>query len=145
MTDRSRDRLFRGYGPLVGFAAVFLAVAVLVPSQQREVRVEAAASNAKGSALSTDDTVAAEVEGSTETAPGADGATGADPTGTAGTGGTAGGAGAHGRTGQGGAAAGANTGPAKVAGCGAAQVPGDPYSPRACSSPAPTAAPPHAA
>ena len=46
MTDRSRDRLFRGYGPLVGFAAVFLAVAVLVPSQQREVRVEAAASNA---------------------------------------------------------------------------------------------------
>ena len=36
-----RDRLFRGYGPLVGFMAVFLAIAVLVPSQQREVRVEA--------------------------------------------------------------------------------------------------------
>lgn len=36
----AKDRLFRGYGPLVGFTAVFLAIAVLVPSQQREVRVE---------------------------------------------------------------------------------------------------------
>ena len=35
-----KDRLFRGYGPLIGFTAVFLAIAVLVPSQQREVRVE---------------------------------------------------------------------------------------------------------
>ena len=41
MSSPVRDRLFRGYGPLVGFTAVFLAVAVLVPSQQREVRVEA--------------------------------------------------------------------------------------------------------
>ena len=54
MADRSRDRLFRGYGPLVGFAAVFLAVAVLVPSQQREVRVAAGASNGKASSLSTE-------------------------------------------------------------------------------------------
>ena len=40
MTPSPRDRLFRGYGPLIGFTALFLAIAVLVPSQQREVRVE---------------------------------------------------------------------------------------------------------
>ncbi len=39
MSSPTKDRLFRGYGPLVGFAAVFLAIAVLVPSQQREVTV----------------------------------------------------------------------------------------------------------
>nr|HNH97002.1 hypothetical protein [Microthrixaceae bacterium] len=55
MADGARDRLFRGYGPLIGFAAIFLAVAVLVPSQQREVRVEAAGGSGSGSELSSDD------------------------------------------------------------------------------------------
>jgi len=131
MADRSRDRLFRGYGPLVGFAAVFLAVAVLVPSQQREVRVAAGASNGKASSLSTEDTIAADVEGTSETVPGSDAVTGTDASGAASADGTAGGGTANGRGSKGGAAGGAaaNTGPAKVAGCGAAQVPGDPYSP----------------
>ena len=40
MSAPARDRLFRGYGPLIGFTAVFLAIAVLVPSQQREIRTE---------------------------------------------------------------------------------------------------------
>jgi hypothetical protein len=40
VTSGARDRLFRGYGPLIGFTALFLAIAVLVPSQQREVRIE---------------------------------------------------------------------------------------------------------
>ena len=61
-----RDRLFRGYGPLIGFTAVFLAVAVLVPSQQREVRVESA--NATGAEASADGSPDAEVEGVTDTA-----------------------------------------------------------------------------
>ncbi len=123
MADGAKDRLFRGYGPLIGFAAVFLAVAVLVPSQQREVRVEAAGSSADGTELTTDD---ASVAGATETVPldpAAAAAAGADGTGGGSTGGgAAGGGGAK-------AGAGANSGPAKVAGCGAAQIPGDPYSP----------------
>ena len=124
MADGARDRLFRGYGPLIGFAAIFLAVAVLVPSQQREVRVEAAGGSGSGSELSSDD---ASVAGATETVPGSDAALG---TTDASLGGTAGGAGG-GAGGAGGANAkgGSNSGPAKVAGCGAAQIPGDPYSP----------------
>ena len=59
--SRAKDRLFRGYGPLIGFAAAFLAVAVLVPSQQREVRVEAANSG-DDSSLTAED---AEVAGAT--------------------------------------------------------------------------------
>ncbi len=121
--SRAKDRLFRGYGPLIGFAAAFLAVAVLVPSQQREVRVEAANSG-DDSSLTAED---AEVAGATETVPGEDVALGADAAA-----GEAGGSGAAGSGAGGPGAAGAkgsNTGPAKVAGCGAAQVPGDPYSP----------------
>ncbi|MEI2699518.1 MAG: hypothetical protein V9E94_14720 [Microthrixaceae bacterium] len=72
--SRAKDRLFRGYGPLIGFAAAFLAVAVLVPSQQREVRVEAANSG-DDSSLTAED---AEVAGATETVPGEDVALGAD-------------------------------------------------------------------
>ncbi len=118
-----RDRLFRGYGPLIGFAAVFLAVAILVPSQQREVRVESAsasASSRKGAA--GDPTDEAAVEGASESAtdPAA-----IDPNAAAAAGGAGGGAG--GVNGSGGK--GSNTGPAKIAGCGRAQVPGDPYSP----------------
>ncbi|RUP36148.1 MAG: hypothetical protein EKK60_15705 [Gordonia sp. (in: high G+C Gram-positive bacteria)] len=65
--------------------------------------------------------------GATETVPGSDAALG---TTDASLGGTAGGAGG-GAGGAGGANAkgGSNSGPAKVAGCGAAQIPGDPYSP----------------
>jgi len=124
MADGARDRLFRGYGPLIGFAAIFLAVAVLVPSQQREVRVEAAGGSGSGSELSSDD---ASVAGATETVPGSEtglDATGASLDGTGAAGGTAGG-GAGGANAKGGS----NSGPPKVAGCGAAQVPGDPYSP----------------
>ena len=123
MADGARDRLFRGYGPLIGFAAVFLAVAVLVPSQQREVRVENAGSSADESSVSADD---AAVAGASETVPGADAAAGTvDPSAAGGNvGGAAGGAGG-GKNG----ATGSTTGPAKVAGCGAAQIPGDPYSP----------------
>jgi len=116
--------LFRGYGPLIGFAAIFLAVAVLVPSQQREVRVEAAGGSGSGSELSSDD---ASVAGATETVPGSEtglDATGASLDGTGAAGGTAGG-GAGGANAKGGS----NSGPPKVAGCGAAQIPGDPYSP----------------
>ena len=124
MADGARDRLFRGYGPLIGFAAIFLAVAVLVPSQQREVRVEAAGGSGSGSELSSDD---ASVAGATETVPGSEtglDATGASLDGTGAAGGTAGG-GAGGANAKGGS----NSGPPKVAGCGAAQIPGDPYSP----------------
>ena len=122
MADGARDRLFRGYGPLIGFAAIFLAVAVLVPSQQREVRVESAGSSTDDSSVSAED---AEVAGATETVPGADAAAaGLDPSATGSAGGGPGGSGGgkNGPTGR-------NTGPAKVAGCGAAQIPGDPYSP----------------
>ncbi len=123
MADGARDRLFRGYGPLIGFAAIFLAVAVLVPSQQREVRVESAGSSADDSSVSAED---AEVAGATETVPGADAAAAGalDPSADVSTGGGPGGSGGgkNGPTGR-------NTGPAKVAGCGAAQIPGDPYSP----------------
>lgn len=72
MTSPARDRLFRGYGPLVGFAAAFLAISLLVPSQQREVRVEPAADLglATPRVAETDDELAedAEVAGVTEEA-----------------------------------------------------------------------------
>ena len=126
-----RDRLFRGYGPLIGFAAIFLTVAVLVPSQQREVRIESAnAGSARATRAGTGD---ATVDAATDTAlPGGT----VDPA-SAGTGAGAGGASSAGsggaRTGGGpngpGALAGSAAGPPKVAGCGASQVPGDPYSP----------------
>lgn len=97
---------------------------MLVPSQQREVRVEAAGGSGSGSELSSDD---ASVAGATETVPGSEtglDATGASLDGTGAAGGTAGG-GAGGANAKGGS----NSGPPKVAGCGAAQIPGDPYSP----------------
>ncbi len=123
----ARDRLFRGYGPLIGFAAVFLAVAVLVPSQQREVRVEAgAAGSVRGSAVSgdasADEEVApdASVEDATLDPAAADAA-------AAGAGGGTTGGGAGGVNGV--AAGGSTSGPPKVSGCAGPQIPGDPYSP----------------
>src|SRR5690606_25856582 len=62
MIPSARDRLFRGYGPLIGFTAVFLAIAVLVPSQQREVRVEPL----EESALTSDPEVLDESEAAEE-------------------------------------------------------------------------------
>jgi len=123
----ARDRLFRGYGPLIGFAAVFLAVAVLVPSQQREVRVEAgAAGSVRRSAVSgdasADEEVApdASVEDATLDPAAADAA-------AAGAGGGTTGGGAGGVNGV--AAGGSTSGPPKVSGCAGPQIPGDPYSP----------------
>lgn len=129
--ERPRDRLFRGYGPLIGFTAVFLAIAVLVPSQQREVRVEPVdstelAGGGSGSladgddgAITDDGAGGAEVAGTTQDAAGAGGADGAG-------GGPGGGAGSGGAGG-----AGTGGGPANVAGCAdrPLQIPGDPYSP----------------
>jgi len=76
MIPSARDRLFRGYGPLIGFTAVFLAIAVLVPSQQREVRVEPL----EESALTSDPEVLDESEAAEE--PGAEDADAEASTGT---------------------------------------------------------------
>ena len=74
MTTPARDRLFRGYGPLVGFTAAFLAIAVLVPSQQREIRTEpyqdsgfvAEVDPDGAEEVAGEDEAAAEVAGATE-------------------------------------------------------------------------------
>jgi len=122
--------LFRGYGPLIGFTAVFLAIAVLVPSQQREVRVEPGGAGGPGGldaevAGITDEALDPAAAGADPAAVGADPAAGVDPGSVAG-----GGPGGPGSVGGGpGGPAGANRGPASVAGCGPQQVPGDPYSP----------------
>ncbi|MFZ4518521.1 MAG: hypothetical protein ACOYOP_09035 [Microthrixaceae bacterium] len=122
-----KDRLFRGYGPLIGFAAIFLAVAVLVPSQQREVRtVESAGATARRTAAAQPDAEVAGAEeeaGSTDPAATDPAAAGADPA----AGGAAPSGPAAGAT-PGGPGAAAK-GPPTVAGCGSAQVPGDPYAP----------------
>lgn len=123
---RPADRLFRGYGPLVAFTALFLAIAVAVPSQQREVRVEAAGSSAassrRGSGGGSEDVPGAEVAGEALEA-GADGTA----AGSGGAGGATGGG--AGRAGGPGAGGGNRSGPPQLAPCGDAQVPGDPYSP----------------
>ena len=119
--NHPRDRLFRGYGPLIGFAAMFLAVAVLVPSKQREVRVEAAGGGgtpgletAEEAELAPEATGEAAVEGAAVDDAAAVGGTDA---GTGGAGTAVSGPG------------GARSGPPRAAGCGPFQVPGDPYSP----------------
>lgn len=121
-----RDRLFRGYGPLIGFTAIFLAIAVLVPSQQREVRVEPLGdSELAGAGVDGVDggdaagsEVDPEVAGLSEDAAGLEGVDGV-------------GGGAGGGAGAGAAGEGAASGPANVAGCAdrPLQIPGDPYSP----------------
>lgn len=120
----ARDRLFRGYGPLIGFAAIFLAVAVLVPSQQREVRVETESRSARKGAVSSSDGSTDEVAAD----PTVDGTTVDNPAaGAGGTGVTDAGTGPGGVNGV--APGASKTGPAKVTGCAGPQVPGDPYSP----------------
>ncbi|MFM7509119.1 MAG: hypothetical protein ACKO5A_06180 [Actinomycetota bacterium] len=129
----ARDRLFRGYGPLIGFTAVFLAIAVLVPSQQREVRVDPGSAAGVEVAGVTEDLAAVDPgvavtdPGAPVTDPGAveqgSGGAGPDAGGGAGSGGGPGGGLGSGPGG------GPGAGPAAIAGCGPQQVPGDPYSP----------------
>jgi hypothetical protein len=130
---RPQDRLFRGYGPLVAFAILFLAITIAVPSKQREVRVEPAGASAAGRAAGADDAGAdAEVAGEVLEDPlatGDDAAIGADGGAGSGAAGGAAGAGRSGGGGGGGGGPGSSSGPPQVAGCGDAQVPGDPYSP----------------
>lgn len=141
-----KDRLFRGYGPLIGFTALFLAVVLLVPSKVPDSGVPDAGEATGVTDLlgeAGDDEYAVDGEGNPidpetgEPIGAADDPLGAgdDPSGSGeagGPGGAAGPAGVGPGGGQSagpGGAQGANKGPAKVAGCGAAQVPGDPYSP----------------
>lgn len=115
----AKDRLFRGYGPLIGFTALFLAIAVLVPSQVQQVDTAAVAGQGLGDLedMELDEDEVADLEGvdvagATEQAE----TTVAD---------------ASGGQEAGGAGAGADAGPAAVAGCTdrPLQVPSDPYSP----------------
>ena len=131
MSSGSRDRLFRGYGPLIGFTALFLAVAVMVPSQSQTVSTggtdEYAASNFKAA----EDT---EVAGDSDVA--TDDTTVVDDTtleGTAGTEGSTVGGGRgtgtqKGNAGQAGQAAG-QVGVPTTCTNRPLQVAGDPYSP----------------
>ena len=134
MTSPTKDRLFRGYGPLIGFAAVFLAIAVLVPSQQKEVAVASIDDSELGTGSGTDgdledfesevlseEEIAALEEEAAAKAAAEEAAAMAAAQG----GGGAGGAGA---AGGGGGGAG---GPTKVGGCAdrPLQIPSDPYSP----------------
>lgn len=141
-----KDRLFRGYGPLIGFTAVFLAVVLLVPSKVPEGSGvdpgdASGVSDLLGDGIGEDVPIGEDgvlIDPETGEPIGADGSL--DPSGAAGADDPigagqegSGGAGASGGGGNGaaagGAGAGANSGPTKVAGCGSAQVPGDPYSP----------------
>lgn len=145
-----KDRLFRGYGPLIGFTAMFLAVVVLVPSKVPDsANVQAGGATGVSDLLGDDmggdgyvldeegnliDPETGEIIDPAGTDPA--GADVNDPSGASATSGNGPGGGPGGGTGrpgagQAGPGAGqaANQGPTKVAGCGAAQVPGDPYAP----------------
>lgn len=131
MSSGSRDRLFRGYGPLIGFTALFLAVAVMVPSQSQTVSTggtdEYAASNFKAaedtevagdSDVATDDTTVVD-DTTLEGTAGTEGSTVGGGTGT----GTQ-----KGNAGQAGQAAG-QVGVPTTCTNRPLQVAGDPYSP----------------
>ena len=140
MSSPFQDRLFRGYGPLIGFTAVFLAVVLLVPSKAPD-SVEASTGDAK----SITDMIGAEGEAEAdtttddttlETTTSIDATAGATGTGT----GTKPGGGSTGKGTTSASSTKANPGglnappadpkaPAQVAGCAGAQVPNDPYSP----------------
>lgn len=141
------QRLFRGYGPLVGFATMIAAVSLLVPTVRQEVIVERASTSGGGPGAAID-----AADGSSAGTSSGEGATtdpGAVGTGTPGTGGSgapgagqtsggtasgtaksgaAAGGGAT-RAGGGAAAAAAAAKPGQVVSCGDKQIPGDPYSP----------------
>lgn len=149
MSSGSKDRLFRGYGPLIGFTALFLAVAVLVPSQTQTVSTNYDDSGYGTDQWATDDVDVAGIaeeaddiddgteggvvdtgEGSATTDGGSAGSGGGSVAGTEGY--TKGGGKATGtRGGKAGTAGQAGTGPLTVGGCGNGQpqVPNDPYSP----------------
>jgi hypothetical protein len=115
----AKDRLFRGYGPLIGFTALFLAIAVLVPSRVQQVDTAAVAGQGLGDLedMQLDDEEVADLEG-------VDVAGMSEQTDT-----TL--ADASAAQQAAGAAADAGDGPAAVAGCAdrPLQVPSDPYSP----------------
>lgn len=136
-----KDRLFRGYGPLIGFSAIFLAVVLLVPS-----RVPDNAGGEAGDASGVSDLLGDEIGEDAEIgaedgqlidpetglpigAEGADGTSGDASVAGASAGRGSANGGRAGQAGGAGAAGGANSGPTKVAGCGNQQVPGDPYAP----------------
>ena len=142
-TEGVRSRLLRGYGPLLGFAAMFTAMAVFVPSVRQEVRQEVVSVGAIAgdspagspgeSAASDSGEVPTSVLGETtirSTDPAADPA-GGDPSGSA-TGAQVSRSGVATRPGtptpRPGAPAVAAKPPA-IAACGDHQVPSDPYSP----------------
>ncbi|NLA37180.1 MAG: hypothetical protein GX868_16050, partial [Actinobacteria bacterium] len=137
-TSGVAGRLFRGYGPLIGFAAIFTAMAVFVPSVGQEVIQEVATADTASAlddtgtaAVLTETTIVDEVAGTETTiaadaaAPGAAGGPPSGPNSTGGSKGPAGGGGnkAPGGSGAPGAAAGG------IQGCGDFQVKADPYSP----------------
>lgn len=132
------ERLFRGYGPLIGFAALFTAMAVFVPSvgqEIREVTTSASAANSTAGSDAADTEVLGETTSSvpgtettvavTDTTAGGTDTSGGGTTGSTGGGPTKPGATVPG----GGATGGTNTGPQALSACGAHQVPSDPYSP----------------
>ena len=123
-------RLFRGYGPLLGFAAMFLAIALIVPTQAKEVVTDPAAAAADAGSLELDGTSATVASETTVAGDGTAAAGGAAASG--GTAGSAGRAGTAGTAGSKNSVARAGLGPGapgSVAGCGDFQVRGDPYSP----------------
>lgn len=144
MSAGSRDRLFRGYGPLIGFTALFLAVAVLVPSQTQTVNAGAGAGAGYGTTDYTadngDGTADTEVEDTVVTEETTDSVV---TEGEAGSGGTAGSMVGGGTTkgtkaGTAGTAGSAGSAAGLAGGCNGRplQVPNDPYSPP-CREPQP--------
>ncbi len=143
-----KDRLFRGYGPLIGFTALFLAVVLLVPSKApeevdpeggdvsgvldmigedgSELRYDEDGNLIDPETGEVDPTVAGAAD---STGSGSSGSTGGSGSGSSGGSGSGGGSGTGNGAAGGNAAGGANKGPTKVAGCGGVQVKGDPYSP----------------
>ena len=69
-----KDRLFRGYGPLIGFTALFLAVVMLVPSKVPESNGAGA-----GEATGVTDLLGGDLEGSDSELGAADGEVLVDP------------------------------------------------------------------
>lgn len=138
MSSGSRDRLFRGYGPLIGFTALFLAVSVLVPSQAQTVNANGGNGSYSGigssdPSASTDAEVAdatETTETTVETLP--DGSTAASGGATATAGKMVGGGSSTGtKGGAAGTAGSAGSAGGTIGGCteGKDQIPGDPYSP----------------
>lgn len=130
-------RLFRGYGPLIGFAAIFTAMAVFVPSVGQEVIQEVATADRSAASSGEDAEVLSETATAEDTAVSdtsvpvdgtVDGATGGATGGSGSSSGTSGGSGggSKGPAAAGQAAGGAAGG---IQGCGDLQVKADPYSP----------------